>query len=184
MKDIIQIGRLIEGPADRDAIHIAVAPVTAGPEALRPGMHVGLSKEGCAIFSTHPIGVVDPYLQRFVSPGEQFWLFLYPSTITGMRHSWRHPSFESEESPTIREELIESLVFISETASRCGKTYGELMNDVENFLADRQEIDNDNFREDPMFEDDWQMFWRHYGKVTGKAVHGPSDGPYTYECPC
>lgn len=41
-----RLGRLIEdGDRRRDAIHIAVAPVTAVDE-LVPGQHVGLVREG------------------------------------------------------------------------------------------------------------------------------------------
>ena len=41
-----RLGELIEdGDRRRDAIHIAVAPVTAA-EKLKPGEHVGLIEEG------------------------------------------------------------------------------------------------------------------------------------------
>jgi hypothetical protein len=91
--DNIQLGQLIEGEQFRDAIHIAVAPVTAA-EGLRPGQHVGVRNDGRA--STKGvalIGIVDPFLRTDVEEGQRCWLFLYPYTITSLRHDWTHPAF-------------------------------------------------------------------------------------------
>ncbi len=88
------IGKLIEGAdARRDAIHVAVAPVEAAEE-LGPGRHVAL-RAGKAVHATGDdgIGIVDPFLRAPVLPGQRFWLFLYPNTITSLRHVWTHPAF-------------------------------------------------------------------------------------------
>jgi hypothetical protein len=91
-----QLGRLIEdGERRRDAIHIAVAPVTAGGR-LSPGQHVGLIQKGSLEFvgpCDCNIGIVDPFLTSEIEPGQRFWLFLYPGTVTGLRHVWTHPVF-------------------------------------------------------------------------------------------
>lgn len=102
-----QLGRLItDGDRRRDAIHIAVAPVTAA-ERLAPGQHVGLVQEGswelagpCAA----PIGIVDPFLAGPVEPGQRFWLFLYPGTVTSLRHIWTHPAFTAV-AASVKEKL-------------------------------------------------------------------------------
>jgi hypothetical protein len=86
------LGKLIDGDERRDAVHIAVAPVEAA-QRLTPGQHVGLSDDGRAIASGVPIGVVDPFLTTAVEPGQRFWLFMYPNTITSLRHVWTHPAF-------------------------------------------------------------------------------------------
>jgi hypothetical protein len=85
------LGKLIEGDERRDAVHVAVAPVTAG-ERLSPGQHVGFVGERVGV-AGRPIGVVDPFPTADVKEGERFWLFLYPGTITSLRHVWTHPAF-------------------------------------------------------------------------------------------
>lgn len=91
-----QLGMLIEdGDRRRDAIHIALAPVTAA-ERLAPGQHVGLVEVGNLELvgpCDENIGIVDPFLSEDIEPGQRFWLFLYPGTITGLRHVWTHPAF-------------------------------------------------------------------------------------------
>lgn len=95
----VKLGKLIEGVARRDAIHVAVAPVMAGEE-LNPGDHVELLGSGAAYKGDSDstlIGVVDPFLKQPVKKGERFWLCLYQFSTTGMRHAWSHPKFEDED---------------------------------------------------------------------------------------
>lgn len=79
----------------RDAIHVAVAPVIAG-HSLPPGYHVGVMSDGCFGDVDVKVGIVDPFRETWVSPGERFWLLLYPGTITGLRHVWTHPAFKTK----------------------------------------------------------------------------------------
>jgi hypothetical protein len=84
-----------DGDRRRDAVHVPIAAVTAAVR-LSPGQHVGLIRDDdvqqvgpCE----RPIGIVDPFLTQEVEPGERFWLFVYPGSITGLRHVWTHPTF-------------------------------------------------------------------------------------------
>ena len=88
-----RIGKLLVGTEERDAIHIAVMPLIAA-EKLTAGEHVGLTKNGQAHTQYQPfIGIVDPYLTETVEPGRTFYVFMYPNTVTGLRHHWQHPAF-------------------------------------------------------------------------------------------
>lgn len=92
----VKLGQLITEEAGRDAVHVAVAPVIAN-ERLQPGQDIGLV-EGQEVVGVvdDPIGIVDPFLKNPVVKGQRFWLFLYPNTITSLRHEWTHQSFSTE----------------------------------------------------------------------------------------
>lgn len=92
MNGDIGIGKLIDQERGRDAIHIAVAPIEAG-EKLNPGERVGI-EHGKAMAIDPSIGIVDPFLMKPVRRGERFYLFLFPGTITSLRHEWIHPAFK------------------------------------------------------------------------------------------
>lgn len=95
-----QLGQLItNGDRMRDAIHIAVAPVMASVN-LRPGQPIALVQSddghGYSVADAPASlaqGIVDPFLTEPVTSGQRFWMFLYPGTITGLRHVWTHPVF-------------------------------------------------------------------------------------------
>lgn len=95
MKDQPVLGKLIEGDAYRDAVHIAIAPVTAaGP--LAPGQRIGFVEDDTDRVQAcveNLLGIVDPYLEDWVREGDQFYMFLFPNTITALRHVWTHPAF-------------------------------------------------------------------------------------------
>jgi hypothetical protein len=96
----ITLGQLTDNVDIRDAVHVAVVSVIAD-EPLVPGSHVGFSSRNrghrVSTRSSQLIGVVDPFLMGMVQPGERFWLFVYPQTITGLRHDWSHPAFPSRD---------------------------------------------------------------------------------------
>lgn len=96
----IGLGKIITTEQKRDAVHIAVVPVTAA-QVLRPGDSVGLKNEKGSgwvglVDEDEQIGIVDPFLRFNVYQGQKFWLFLFPGTITSLRHDWTHPAFEEE----------------------------------------------------------------------------------------
>lgn len=86
------LGKVITTPQKRDAIHIAIVPVTATTEKLFPGQHV----DAQGTMAGARVGIVDPYLTVPVKKGETFWLYLYPGSVTSLRHVWTHPAFAEE----------------------------------------------------------------------------------------
>jgi hypothetical protein len=113
----LRLGELIPAGStpDRDAIHVAIAPVEvddyesdddygqATSDGLPPGTHVGLTRDrywdDLPRVTADPeerselIGVIDPFLTAPVRHGQRCWLYLYPNTVTSLRHDWTHPSF-------------------------------------------------------------------------------------------
>ena len=102
-----KLGQLItDGDRRRDAVHVAIAPVTAG-EDMAPGATVCFAQGSIEVVYNYPcfhredpeiykdlsVGVVDPYLTKTVKKGERFYVFLFPGTVTSLRHVWTHPSF-------------------------------------------------------------------------------------------
>lgn len=84
------VGHILTSIQGRDAIHVPVLSVVAQVK-LSPGEDVGADGT-----RNDPIGIVDPFLTKRVEPGEIFWLFIYPRTISTLRHVWDHPKVASE----------------------------------------------------------------------------------------
>jgi hypothetical protein len=99
----LNIGKIVGTHQQRDAIHVAVVPMLVGEGGLKPGTHVGLLSDGSIGASATPkLGIVDPFLPVDPKQGQRVWLFMYPGSITSLRHEWTHPAFlggpEREES--------------------------------------------------------------------------------------
>lgn len=131
----VTLGQLIEGEAQRDAFHIAVAPVVAA-HAMIPGQHVGLLPDGRASAKSvdKTIGIVDPFLLEAVGMGQRFWLCLYQKTVTGMRHEWTHPAFSAEQTP--RKDHAEARKVIEAFASRLRRSYDDVLDTLSSALTD------------------------------------------------
>lgn len=95
-----EVGKILPSAQPRDAIHVAVASVISD-ERLYPGEHIGLIQGTPHHVSARvtTLGIVDPFLTHAVLPGEWFWMYLYPRTITGLKHSWAHPAFPEDPAP-------------------------------------------------------------------------------------
>ena len=158
--DNLKLGQIITGDANRDAIHIAIAPAIAA-ERLAPGQHVGFIGEAMGPSKT-PIGVVDPYLEGAVFKGDRFWLFLYPNTVTSLRHQWEHPAFEGK-----AQVIGASEARLRAFADTADLSYTELMSGAKEFLHNGEYMCDGGKWEGFGITDN---FWDDYEQVTGDKV--------------
>lgn len=116
------IGKLLKpGEGKRDAIHVAICPMEA-KEVLTPGQDVDEhGKSG-----VRNVGKVDPFLPQGtkIQPGQWFWCFLYPNTVTGLRHQWTHPAFPEEDAFDLVRQL-KSFVELKEKLEKKEKELAE-----------------------------------------------------------
>ncbi len=170
----LNLGHLIKTneQVDRDAIHVAVAPVTAA-ETLNPGERVGLLGDGTASASASEIGIVDPYLVGMVRKGQRFWLFLFPKTITNLRHHWTHPAFEAVNAPEglsiPSASMSPSERWIRQFAERLDVGYRTLMEGAAEWVRSGDYLCLGGLLEGETVPEE---FWRHYEIVTGVKGEG------------
>lgn len=88
------LGTIIGPNEKRDAIHLAVIPAKAG-KPMRAGTYIDIVN-GQAEPSMNGLGIVDPFIDGPVEPGQWFWMVLRPRTITSLRHVWSHPDLPDE----------------------------------------------------------------------------------------
>jgi hypothetical protein len=195
MSHELPLGKILDTPQQRDAIHIAVAPVVAG-ENLAPGDHVGFVKAGDTetvgrsdgpFGERHvaPIGIVDPFLTVRAMKGDQFWLFLYPQTITSLRHDWTHPAFEAPSAPAVAvPDKGASEKWLREYAEKFpGWSLERMLESAADKLRggygqnSQSDIPNGAF-------DDLPTFWRHYEIVTGVTVDVETRAELPFYCGC
>lgn len=192
----LPLGQIITTPQARDAIHVAVAPVIAS-ETLHPGQHIGLVKDStthATALTTH-IGIVDPYLRHQVSKGQQFWLFLYPQTVTGLRHDWSHPAWPEATivpAPVVAPAMSESETWLREYVRKVCPYYYEDASTSESTSDKGYSVFLDNARRGEIhysgsdlhsyseLEDAEELF-KHLSVVLGRPVSAAS---FDYTCSC
>lgn len=171
--DNLGLGKIIEGERNRDAIHVAVAPVTAG-ERLSPGQHIGIIGDVAGV-TKEPIGIVDPFLPGPVFKGDRFWMFLYPYTITSLRHEWEHPAFTGKaKPPAICKEWLEAFAGESDIG------LDELLRGAANYLDTGDHLIQGG-RWEGVYADD--EFWNNYESFTGRKVPSSDRGNF-FSCSC
>ena len=169
------LGKLLAGNEQRDAIHVAIAPVENGTsECLRRGAPIKLIQgstkkvRGCPFSKSD--GIVDPFLQKEVGLRDKFYMVLHPNTVTGMRHEWTHPAFDSQP---------EWLISMADTI---GVTVDELIEMADKHLETGELICmgfNEGYSD--IYSSQWMKFWNYYASIRGT----PSDRTGSFfRCAC
>jgi len=195
----IEFGKLIDDASKvkRDAVHVAVVPVVAAHNLL-PGSHVGLtqgSNDKVSLISEPSIGIIDPYLTQNVLRGQWCWLFLYPNTVTGMRHHWSHPAFDDDSEPqaTLDSEnivdktqvILQSEKYLREFSLDAHLDYESVIDIVTDCIKNNNTYveHNSEYARDAYYNCDQAEFWKHVQNVTGLKI---PDREYliSFSCSC
>ena len=187
MDKIPKLGSLITEPQHRDAIHIAVAPVTAG-EDLDVGARIGFTGDAYTVgTNAEIIGIVDPFLRKKVKQGEMFYMFLLPNTITSLRHEWTHSAFEKEEALASMEPTFMKLKgnpaeekWITDFAEGIGSTYGEIMQGADDYLSSGDYLVRGGTFEGYSIPDE---FWDKYEIIKRTKIKDDDRGTFL-SCSC
>ena len=168
-----KIGTILDETAKKDALHVAVAPLVASRNLI-PGERIGVEKDGVtAVRSSFPVGIVDPFLKDPVIKGERFYMFLYPNTVTSLRHDWEHPAF-SAARPSASEERLRNF------ADTLPISYKALMDGAATWVEYDDYLCCGGLLEGEYVPDE---FWEHYENVTGTVV--PEDRKRSFfTCSC
>lgn len=178
------IGEKITTPQEKDAIHIAVAPVIVG-EKCEPGDHVGFLDNNTVGESKKPFGIIDPFLPRGVKPGEKCWVFLYPGSIVSLRHDWTHPAFreaaERSEKQAKATNIEKSEKWLREFISTADcpdydTVIDAAINGTKTFDSDYMHFSGQDAHGEIPAE-----FWYHIEVIAGKPI---TKRPQYFSCGC
>lgn len=187
--DTLNLGEIITTDQHRDAVHVAVAPVTAAGR-LSPGEPVGFVGDtpgtvGAVNARHKSIGIVDPFLKGPVFKGERFWLFLYPGSITSLRHEWEHPAFGVATADADAEAKAmakaTAKAWIEELARKLRQPYEDLMAAALLWVEDGDYTNLGSERHKDVTEATWFTFWKHWSRLTGRTCEAPES---FYNCVC
>lgn len=182
------IGKKLTGGEQRDAVHFAVAPVGVRG-FLRAGERVKFVPGSTEVVTTWdyydapPVGIIDPFLNcGYVTDKDRCWLFLFPGSITGLRHEWTHPAFpELQTQPAAQQmtALEYSERWLRGFAEKYSADYDAMVGGVANGTGA-------SFGDDLEYSDfhPGSEFWRHISIVTGKTFTKEVMEVTSFRCAC
>lgn len=169
MSESLKLGEIITTEQQRDAVHIAVCPVTAD-DHLWPGIPIAFSPGSKELVGKHEpaIGIVDPFLKTAVHKGQRFWMYLIPGTITSLRHEWTHPAICG---PIPCDDKAESEAWLRDFAKHndC-PSYETLLEAVADGNPDTWDEEYLHFNGSDAHGEIPDEFWHHVEIVIGRKV--------------
>lgn len=186
---MVKIGKLCEPDAERDAIHVAIAPVVAG-DTFNPGTHIGFLDEVSTVEGEKAvgpcktnIGIADPFLKQTIIKGQRFYVFLYPNTVTSIRHHWTHYAFSSkdtEESVAWMKSYISNYCRYDVQKNGIDAAYLEFMKGASEGHLHFWGSEITGRYELPQAEE----FARHLSILLGEEIDLYDENAFTYSCSC
>ena len=179
------LGKLIHGEAQRDAVHVAILPVTAA-ERLAPGSEVRFVKGYIdrveAVTDGDQMAIVDPFLQQAVEPEQRCYICLYPNTVIGMRHHWSHPGIPDERS-SVGQPSESDYEIIRDVAESCMVSARTLMDAARQYAetGDSWCVGN-NEEYWQVSQHEWDRFWQAFKNITG--IDTRNTGGHPFSCAC
>ncbi len=172
---------LPEDVGGRDAVHVAVIAVTAQSK-LVPGQDV--AKDGSP--NEPHVGIADPFLKRPVFPGERFWLFLYPRTITSLCHVWAHPAFTDDEvAPVVDPSRAASEAWLRDFCARSDcPAYEAVLGAAALYIDGGGDDEYLHFQGSDAHGEIPPEFWDHVEGVLGRKPSYERPRPAYFSCSC
>lgn len=183
------IGKKLTDENHRDAIHIAVLPVSCALGPLSAGQKVKFaygtkSSVSAAAPEEWGIGIVDPFLSEQVETGERFWLFVRPNSVSGMRHEWTHP--EVDALPDLA--TSESEKWLRQFALDWNFDWDELISEAMHPSKDpyRRVVvaHGRDLHSSGELGEDYNRFWMHLEKFTGQHFDEERREALVWSCSC
>ncbi len=181
-------GTVFDTDMPRDAVHVACISGQA-QERLQPGQHVGY-KNGVITTVGDKIGIIDPFIIGPIKFGERCWIFIYPRTVTGLRHAWEHPDIKSKESDVEEdpkwdpskpwESPAGAAEYIAREAINVGVSVPRLMDGARNWITTGQGMYMGE-REEWLMDE--EKFWKAYETVSGQKVREDQYESF-FRCAC
>jgi len=170
------LGRLADPKAAKDAIHVAIIPVTCEHAKVYPGEPLRVSygailKAG----DEESHGIVDPFLTSPVMPGERFYMLLKPGSITSLRHDWEHPAFTDKTEE-------DEMEWVKNFAAELGIAFDILWDGAGDHADDADYYVNTGTIEIHGSSEDWEKFWEIFCRRTKKKKPEYAGGFFSCAC--
>jgi hypothetical protein len=196
MDPIKSIGRLLkDGEGERDCVHVAIMPAIAAEDMSR-GAEVGLvygTKNQIShkhkVYGLKSIGIVDPYFglvnsenpgyTNLIRKGQRCWVFLFPGSITGLRHQWILPAIDEVQSASNEHEE-----WLRQFADKWNFDYDRMIEECQSEEGYVTAMGIDLHSASELDPGDEAKFWMHVSALTGKVFDKSHRQNFGWSCSC